>query len=227
MESVSEVTPPAVSVVVASFNGESALRRCLESLEANARQAEHVVATNLGAEAAAQLRQRFPRTRLYCFPSGTDVFRLRSLGVAEARGRLIAMIEDHCTVAPEWLAALQEAHQAGHKVIGGPVDNGLTQRNYHWALYLCEYGSYMPPLPTGTVAALSAVNTAYEREALWRCRSVWELGFHDNEVHDALRGAGCPLHLEGEARVHSYLAMTPSEAVRHLFAGGRRFGGYR
>jgi hypothetical protein len=49
-----------VSVVVASFSGEAALGRCLESLEPQAAAAEVVVATDAGAGAVGRLRERFP-----------------------------------------------------------------------------------------------------------------------------------------------------------------------
>ena len=41
---------------------------------------------------------------------------------------------------------------------GGAVDNGNTHRTYDWALYFCEYGSYMPPVVSGPVGALSGIN---------------------------------------------------------------------
>lgn len=219
--------PPAVSVVVAAFTGGAALERCLASLRSWAGSAEHVVATRLRPEAVARLAEQFPGARFVHCAEGTSVFRLRSLGLAEARGRLIALTEDHCAVTPGWLGALEAAHRAGHAVVGGPIDHGPGRTAYEWALYLCEYSQYMPPLPGGPVTALLAANAVYTREALWGCRPVWQDAFYDNEVHDALRAAGHRPYLADAARVYSHLAMPLREAAGHLFAGGRRFGGYR
>jgi hypothetical protein len=218
---------PDESVVVASFSGETTLERCLCSLISTSTPAsEIVVATNAPSAVVARLAARLPGVHFYSFASETTVFQLRSLGIAQARGQRIALLEDHCTVPAEWLEQLRAAHAAGHTAVGGPIDCGENSP-FAWALYLCEYSAYMSPLPEGPVAALLAANTSYSRAALRDCRSVWQDGFYDNEVHDALRSAGETLYLAANARVHSHLRMTPREAMTHLFCGGRRFGGYR
>jgi hypothetical protein len=217
----------AVSVVVSSFSGEGALERCLRSLEAGAPAAEWVVATNASPAAVARLAARFPAARFFRFAADTPGVRLRSLGLVQARGRLIALIEDHCTVSAEWLGTLCAAHRAGYGAVGGPIDNGLDRSLYDWALYLCEYSAYMPPLPEGPARALLGANVSYTREALRSCSTVWQDAFYENEVHDALRAGGNRLYLAAKACVFSHLAMSLREAMAHLFAGGRRFGSYR
>jgi hypothetical protein len=165
--------------------------------------------------------------RFFTFPAETNVFQLRSLGIAQAQGQRIALLEDHCTISPDWLAHLRTAHQAGYTVIGGPIENGQEQSIYGSALYLYEYSAYMRPLPEGPARSLLAANTSYTSRALWGCQSVWQDAFYDNEVHDALRAAGHTLYLAEKAWVSSHLGMSLREAMAHLFTGGRRFGGYR
>ena len=218
---------PEVSVVVASFSGEALLRHCLESLEPQAGVAEVIVATDVEASGVARLQARYPGFRFVRAPRGTSVFRLRALGIDQARGRLVALTEDHCTAAPGWLDALRASHGAGQAIVGGPVDNGHPAEAYDWALYLCEYAAQMPPLREGPARALAGVNVAYERELLAGCRDVWREGFYENEVHDALLAAGHRLHRSGTARVSSHLALPLRDAAAHLFRGGRRFGQYR
>jgi len=215
------------SVVVASFSGEAALRRCLESLEPQATGAEVVVATDADAGGVARLQERFPCFRFLSAPPGTSVFRLRSMGVDQASGPLVAMTEDHCTFAPGWLDALRAGLRNGHAIVGGPVENGLASRAYDVALYLCEYAAHMPPLQDGPVPALSGVNVAYERRLLLGCRGVWQEAFYENEVHDALRDLGHGLHRSGTASVTSHLSLPVRAAAAHLFRGGRRFGRHR
>jgi hypothetical protein len=219
--------PPAVSIVVASFSGEHALRRCLVSLESAAAEAEIIVATNLPSEVLALLRKEFPQVQLIAGGEQSSVFQLRSLGLTQARGRLIGLVEDHCTVSAGWLRALQTAHQAGNTVLGGPIDNGRGQTTYDWALYFCEYSAYMTPMAKGPTAALLAANAAYARETLWSCYPIWQDAFYENEVHDALKRAGHQLLLVEEAVVHSHLPISFRAALAHLFGGGRRFGRYR
>jgi hypothetical protein len=216
-----------VSVVVASFSGEAALRRCLESLEPQAAEAEVIVATDAEKAGVARLQARFPRFRFLPAAAGTSVFRLRTMALEHASCRLVALTEDHCTVAPGWLDALRAQHRSGHAVVGGPIENGSLDSSYGFALYLCEYAAHMPPLGDGPAPALSGVNVAYERGLLLGCRGVWQEAFYENEVHDALRAAGHGLHRSGAARVSSHLALPLREAAAHLFRGGRRFGRHR
>jgi glycosyltransferase involved in cell wall biosynthesis len=216
-----------VSVVVASFSGEAALRRCLESLEPQTAEAEVIVAAEVESAAVVRLQARFPRLVFVRAPRGTSVFRLRAMGLERARGRLVVLTEDHCTAAPGWLDALLALHREGHAVVGGPVENGLTKGPYDWALYLCEYAAHMPPLRDGPVPALSGVNVAYERELLTGCAALWQEAFYENEVHDALRASGHRLQRSGRAAVSTHLSLPFREAAAHLFRGGQRFGRYR
>lgn len=215
--------PPRLSVIVASFSGPAALARCLESLATEDADAEVIVSI---AEAAPDIVARFPRARFVSAPPGASVFRLRSLGIAHCRGRVIALTEDHCTAGPGWPRLLREAVEAGRPVVGGAVENGRAQTAHDRALFLCEYGAHLPSLPEGAAMSLTGVNVAYERERLLGCRAVWAEGFYENEVHDALQQAGCNL-FRVPAVVRSHLAFGFAEAAAHLFRGGRRFGAYR
>lgn len=227
MKTTEDREHPQVSVVVASFSGEAALTQCLQSLVAQLAGVEVIVATNAAADVVSQLAARFPAAVFVRGPAEASVFQLRSLGLVQARGRLIALTEDHCTVAPDWIETLRAAHEGGHAIVGGPVDNGLCRRIYDWALFFCEYGTYMPPFPGGSTRVLSGVNVAYAREVLLGCRSTWQEAFYENEVHDVLRAAGYQLHLAEKACVRNHLRMSLWGAMVHLFGGGRRFGGYR
>ena len=213
------------SVAVASFSGGAALARCLRSLEVGAVGAD-VIAAVAGGEDLDAIAAAFPRARLIAAPAGTSVFRLRSLALAEARGAFVALLEDHCAVAPGWLPALLSAHARGHAVVGGPVEHAGTGA-YEWALYLSEYGAYQPPMTDGPVAMVSGVNAGYDRAALLTCRDTWSEAFYENEVHDALRSRGYALHIAAGATVTTELRMPPRAAAAHFFGGGRHFGRYR
>lgn len=212
------------SVVVAAFSGAAALEACLASLEPQRAGAEVLVVAPLD-DGTRRLAARFEWARFLDAPAGSSVFERRALGVAAARGDVVALVEDHCTLVPGWLEALLGAQAAGHAVAGGPVENGLTARVWDWALYLVEYGAHLPPLPAGPAPILSGVNIAYTREALERCRATWAQAFYENEVHAALSGTG--LHRAPQAVVTAHLRLAPRAAWAHLFAGGRRYGLHR
>ncbi len=215
----------SVSVVVAAFSGADALSSCLASLEAQRDGAEVLVVASAD-EATARVLERFDWARLVGAGPGSSVFQLRARGLASVRGSVVALLEDHCTVAPGWLQALVTACRQGHPVVGGGVENGLSSRADR-ALYLVEYGALLPPLVDGPAPILSGVNIAYAREALERCRPVWLHGFYENEVHDALAGSIPGLRGVSGATVTSHLRLTLSVACVHLFVGGLRYGRHR
>jgi len=215
---------PDLSIVVASWSSDESLERCLSSLAPQWNCAEVIVATN---RPGGQLERRYPHARFLRGPDGASVFQLRTLGADAARGRLVALLEDHAVVGLRWVAALREAHRAGHGIVGGPIENGLRSRAVDWALYFAEYGCYMPPMPGGPAPRLSGLNIAYDRELLRTCRDVWKETFQENEVNDALRANGNALHLAPDAVVESFLPMTLGYGMGHLCDGGRHFARYR
>jgi hypothetical protein len=218
---------PEFSVVIASWSGKEAMLRCLASLLPQCAGCEVVVATNRPGEGVAASGMRHPAVRFLSGPSAASVFELRALGVGQARGKIIGLLEDHTTVGPRWVESLLAAHAQGCHVAGGPVENGLSARPYDMALYLCEYGVYMPGLPAGKTAMLAGINVAYNRDTLVRCREIWEKAFYETNVHSALAAAGYDFHLVPDAWVSSHLSMELSEALGHLFEGGRYFGRFR
>jgi hypothetical protein len=214
---------PDVSVVIASCSGPGDLRLCLESLMPQAADAEIIVAAPVSFRAGEVLSQ-FPGVSLIEAPEDTNVFRLRSLGLLEARGRFVALTEDHCILAPRWLERLRAARADGRSVVGGPVDSDLKGVRAR-ALFLVEYAGLLPGGTAGR--AVSGVNAGYDRRALEGCRLTWQDVFCENEVHDALALAGHEPHRVEDAWVRTRLRMSLREALSHLFQGGRRFGGYR
>lgn len=221
---------PSMSVVVAAWGSDALLRQCLSHLDAERARCstpvEVIVATALPADVAAAVAADFPSIGLEVVPEGT-VFTLRARGVAMARGTLVAIIEDHVVVVPGWLSALLQAHADGHRILGGPVDNGVSRSAMGWALYFVEYGMHMPPAAGGAVAAVSGVNVAYDAILLHACRDTWLAALHENEVNDALGAMGHRPWMVPQAVVATHLPMTFGAAAEHLFAGGRQFASYR
>lgn len=215
---------PRLSIVVAAWSGEGLLLPCLASIEPQTREAEVLVAAN---SPVAEAQRRYPSFRFLRGADGADVFRLRALGAGAAEGRVVALIEDHVTVSPGWADALLAAHSQGHGIVGGPVENGLTEGALDWALYFCEYGLHMPPVAEGPVGVVSGLNVSWDRSLLAGCRDVWAEALHENEVNDRLRSAGHTPHMAPRAEVASHLPMTLGGAMSHLFGGGNQYARYR
>jgi hypothetical protein len=220
-------TYPAFSVVIASFSGEVALRRCLESLMPQTDGAEVIVAFRDGLNAAVLTDDRFRNVRFVRAPADATVFQLRSLGVHETRGPSIALIEDHSVVCPVWFQTLVSAQAADLMVCGGPIENDSESCAYDWALYFAEYARFMPPVGKGEVAILSGANIFYDRATLWSCSSIWKSCFYETDVNAAFINAGHKLRMLPDALVTSRLRMRLGEALKHLFNGGVHYGSFR
>ena len=227
MNTADSETRSAFSVVIASWSGEVALRRCLESLMPQAHGAEVIVAFRDILNAAVLADDRFRNVRFVRAPTNATVFQLRSLGVRESRGASIALIEDHSIVCRDWIQTLVSARAAGWMVCGGPIENDSESSSYDWALYFAEYARFMPPMRRGEVTILSGANIFYDRATLWSCRPIWESCFYETDVNTALVNAGHKLHILPDALVTSRLRMKLAEAMEHLFRGGVHFGSFR
>tara|TARA_R110001592_G_scaffold5535_2_gene30474 strand:- start:1202 stop:2092 length:891 start_codon:yes stop_codon:yes gene_type:complete len=224
-----------MSIIIASFSSVTHLTKCLKSLYPLPLDTEIIIST-IFSSAEVRVLQQFNAKFIHnneerhldsIILQETLVFRLRTKGIQAAEGKVIALIEDHCEAVPNWANAMQAAINNQYCIAGGPVMNNAKSGIYRWALYWSEYAAMMPPLPTKDLYYLSAVNSAYHKEALERCKSIWHKGFYDNEVHDALIKSGavyCPIQ---EASVSTNLPFTFKRALVHLYTGGRRYGNYR
>lgn len=218
---------PAFSVLIASWSGETALRRCLESLIPQIGDEEVIVAFGGGRRPALSMEERFGNVRFISAPADATVFQLRAAAVHAARGRSIAMVEDHSVVSSGWLQSLMSARTAGALICGGPIENDSESSGYDWALYFAEYGRFMPPVQEGEVSVLSGANISYDREMLWTCHSIWESSFYESDVNAALTDAGHQLRMIPHAIVTARIRMRLIEATKHLFDGGVHFGNFR
>ncbi len=179
--------PPSISVVIASVNGLPSITECLDCLshqEGNIGY-EVLVMDRCGEKTCQEIRRLFPQREIELIevPQHPSIPKLRALGIARARGELIAILEDHCNVPPDWFDAIIRAHKAGHDVMSGAVENGAVDRVVDWAVYFCEYARFMPPLPRGVTSEIAGNCAIYSREVLDRIGSelreeVWESFLH-------------------------------------------------
>ncbi len=178
-----------LSVVIAAHNGRAEVENCLASLQTQELPAsspvavEIIVAGNFCNETAAQLKQSYPDVRLLRADQAVSVPELRSWGAREAKGDIVALLEDHCAPAPGWYRAILSGHALNRQVVGGAIENASTRRFVDWAVYLFEYSAYMNPVPRGAVQQLPGNNVCYSRSALQLLESllkqnVWETMWH-------------------------------------------------
>ncbi|MFN0109143.1 MAG: hypothetical protein ACKVZH_09860 [Blastocatellia bacterium] len=232
---------PQLSVIVAIIAGGSvAMSNCLTALEPGALElgAECIVPFDDRLDGVEQLAARFGWVRFVDARSKVDSKRfgdfsrehhdiLRAIGLNQATGKIVALLEDHAAPSPGWCRAMLDAHRGTEAAIGGAVENGVD-RLLNWAVYLCDFGRYQNPVPTGPAEFLSDSNISYKRQTLEQVRDLWQDAFHETPLNWELRKRGELLRLDPGMVVYQArygLRMMP--ALRERFVWGRSFAGTR
>jgi glycosyltransferase involved in cell wall biosynthesis len=225
---MSQQQEPLISVVIpvrqAAETAEDTLSALLDrpGLEVIA----SVASLDPTAAVLADLKRRRPELVLLEIEGSRSVPQLRAYGIRAARGRFVAITEDHCSFSPGWpqvLVAALEDPAVG--AAGGAVANGRRGSPAEWAIYFSRYATLQPPMPRGSAVALPGNNACYRRELLETHRSLYEDGFREHEFHQHLQRQGLRLVQEPDAVVthRKPYRFGPYCALR--FRHGRCFGG--
>jgi glycosyltransferase involved in cell wall biosynthesis len=217
---------PTVSVVVASFRERRLLDACLASLlpQCSAHRAEVVVARVCPVAEFRELERTYPEVLFVPAPDGSSVPYLRSLGLAAADGDIVALTEDHCVVADDWVAQLANAQTRGADVVGGAMDNAQRERAIDWAAYFAEYGFFAEQGGGGAGSPLlTGANVAYSRRVVgdviaWARDGEWE-----NVAHARLAGRGSTLQFLRTAAVYQNKNYRFWDFCRDRFVHGRDY----
>lgn len=158
----------------------------------------------------------------------TSIAHANAAGVRRARGRLVALTEDHCFPEPEWAAALLRAHEADWSVVGPVVRNANPRTRVSDADFVIGYGPWMEPMRATEMEFLPGHNSCYKRAELLALGGRLE----------RLLEAETVLHMEWSAQGRR-LVVEPGARVRHVnyslwrswvpvqLLAGRLFGGMR
>ena len=186
---------PFISVVIASVNGFPWIGACLAALttQRGGLAYEVLVLDRCGAGVCEEIRRRFPQEEIRVMPveGRPSIPKLRAIGMAAARGRMIGILEDHCNVPPTWFQSIERAHRAGHRAIGSGVENGAVDRVIDWAVFFCEYAKFMPPVAGGPGVEIPGNCAVYDRQALDLVgpeirQEVWESFIHHRMAEEGV-----------------------------------------
>ena len=218
-----------LSVVIVSLNRASLLTRCLDALVPQATsEIEILVVRGTASDGGTidTLRASFPRVRWLEAEAGCTVPRMRTLGIDSSRGDIVGLLEDDCVAEQGWCRAALAAHATSDVAIGGAVEPGPYTRALDWAVYFCEYGRFMLPLPNPPMA-LAGNNVTYKRAALNRVSSQWRDGLFDVFVHWAWQQEGQPMSNEERMVVRNVNSWSRSHVTSVPYHHGRAFAGRR
>jgi len=236
---------PVLSVVIAIASDTTSptdtrhLEPCLAALrkQSKAPTMEVIVPLPVGISGINSLRQEYSEVQFLEFAylrkysqkgdSREHHGELIARGFAQARGSLIALIEDHDVVAAEWSANAVNAHWGPFAGVGGAIENGVDLP-LNWAVYFSDFQLYQNPLQEGVSARASDANVIYKRAALERIRPVWEKEFHEASVNGALLECGEKIVLAPLVVVYQHRqGLRLATALRERFVWGRSFGAWR
>jgi glycosyltransferase involved in cell wall biosynthesis len=156
---------PEFSIIIASVNGLPTIAECLQAIEKQGlgSEAEIIVVDATKGETAKFITENFPHVKLIELNERLGIPEMRAIGMREATGDYLIVTEDHCIAHANWFEEFSKAHKAGYKVVGGAVENGSPARLVDWAVFLCEYSSFMPPIFNGEAEFVAGNNVSYER----------------------------------------------------------------
>jgi glycosyl transferase family 2 len=163
--------------------------------------------------------------------AGTPVYppgAARAAGIRQARGRIVALAEDHSYAEPGWAEALIRAHQGPWAAVGPAIGNANPESAVSWASLFLAYGQWVRPQKAGVVGDLSEHNTSYKRALLMEYGPRLEaLMDRAGGLHRDLQARGCRLYIEPAAKTDHANYSVLSEALQVFFHTGRLFGAVR
>ncbi len=169
---IGEVFPPLIppqnqplsaSVVIPSYNAASTIRQTLASLDAQScRTAHEIIVVDSSSDGTDEIvAHDFPHVQLIHRSQQTDPGTARNLGIAQARGEIIACLDADCVAPADWLERMLDAQRAGHLVVGGAVENGNPHSTVAWAGYMGEFREFLPTGKPRIVAHVPTCNISY------------------------------------------------------------------
>lgn len=225
---LSGIHPPVVSVIVAAYNSAEFLPRCLQSLAVQTFDDFETIVVNSSPETrTAQVAANFPEVRFHQHPERLSPHAARNIGVAMARGNLLAFTDADCEADPNWLAELVKSHSAGHGLIAGCIESQATA----WisrAIHLLKYAPYLHGKPAGPINLAATGSLLVSRE-LWDVVGPFEgtLVCGDALFSWKAREAGFPPWFEPKAIVIDQDEKFRPGFLAERFRRGREFGAVR
>ena len=222
------MSEPPLSVVLGTTQPWPELAPLIESVVPQAREigAEVIVVDNNGAGLPEQLASETPEIVWITDPRGT-IFRMRSLGMSLARGKVVALTEDHCVPGPGWCQAHVDGHAAHPEVpaVGGPVGNGATEKLSAWGSFLLNHSEWMPPVESGMRRMVDRANISYKRSVVPSTPTPPEVA--EPVIDDQLLESGASFFLNADAAVTHAQSFGLRGTLSIHFHSGRSLAGSR
>jgi glycosyltransferase involved in cell wall biosynthesis len=221
-----------LSVVIASHDAAAVIERCLAALATQREDAamEVVVADSSRDGTSAVVADGFPWVRLLHFDEPLTVPQLRGRAIQIARGEIVAILDPYSVAASDWVRQVVRAHgRSSHPVIGGAVDLDAPESRSlaAWAIYLNEYGLFVPPIPAGPTWIVPGSNVSYKRSVLFDGERARYPVFWKTFVNWTVEQAGSALWLEPAIKIGLNKPIPFGDFLRTRYHHGRCFAAMR
>jgi hypothetical protein len=219
----------ALTISVGTAAGWPAVEPCVRSFLADARATGSQVLIADGSGRPPPTDPDILETVTWRSLDDKSVFRLVQSNLAIASGSIVALMEDHCTARPGWVAGILRAHAENPEpaAVGGAIENGTTASSLEWASYLMTQGAHMAPLRNGPATRIAnEANISFRRSALEGLLGD-PMGFMTIRATRALADRGELLVNDDRIVVDHYERLgARATAVIH-FDDGRTISGWR
>lgn len=226
---MSPAQQPRLSVVVAASDAVGTVADCLASLEQQTREvpAEIIVVDDSRDGTSEIVAERFPNVRHVRCAERARVPELWRDGIKQCRGEVIVLTIAHCVPGNDWLRQIRAAHAEPYAAVGGSIEKETPSTLTDWAIYLCRYSAYMPPLERSEVVEIAGDNASYKAAVLARYRYLMEPGFWEPVIHAAMRADGHRLLRDPRVAVSYVTSVGILRFMRQRFQHGRMFARQR
>jgi len=161
-----------------------------------------IIIVDLAEEIVPRLYTQAVIPTIYINKSPNETWaRARAAGIYQARGKIVAFVEDHTIPAQNWADVLIQVHD-NWAAVGYAFTNANPETYMSRASMFSDYALWMDPLPSGPADLLPGNNVSYKRAVLLslKDRLETELGI-DFNIHEEFKKRDYPLYLEGRAKV--------------------------
>ncbi|MES2304436.1 MAG: hypothetical protein V4558_02975 [Gemmatimonadota bacterium] len=163
-------------------------------------------------------------------PADATIPGLRGAGLAAATGDWVALTEDNCIAASNWLVELSGGFPGEATVVGGTMGNARPARPIDGGAAFAEYGFFGPDQvepSAGSAPLITGANVAYHRSivgkvALWALAGDWE-----DVIHGRLASEGAHFRVMRRAMVEQNLQYQLSAFCLDRYQHGRDYARVR
>jgi hypothetical protein len=140
---------PAVSVIAPALNSAATIGRCMAALAAQqTRHLFEVLVVHSGEDdTCAVATSTLPEARTIQLPARALAARARAVGVAAARGDILAFVDSDAYAAPDWIDQVVCSAESGYDLVCGAIDNANPGARVSRAEQLLMFSEFLRETP--------------------------------------------------------------------------------